>query len=92
MTPSALGRPYVFEVSKKLMPFSWAASMMGCAPASLVAAPKFMVPGQSLLTDTRLRPRCVYCMPFTLWQPPPGAPAPAALRRPGGGPAWPDRL
>jgi len=48
-----------FEVSKKLMPCSWAASMIVWASASLVIAPKFMVPRQSLLTDTPLRPRCV---------------------------------
>ena len=37
--------------------------MMGCASASLVIAPKFMVPRQSLLTATPLRPRCVYSIP-----------------------------
>jgi len=53
----------VFELSKKLMPCSCARSMIWWASASPVTEPKFIVPRQSLLTETPLRPRWVYSIP-----------------------------
>jgi hypothetical protein len=46
-------------VSKKLIPRSSALLMIWCDSSGPVLAPKFMVPRQSLLTETPLRPRCV---------------------------------
>jgi hypothetical protein len=43
--------------SKKLMPSSWARSMMACASSSEVLGPKFIVPRQSRETRRPVRPR-----------------------------------
>src|SRR5947208_7286481 len=44
------------------MPASRARSMIAKLSASLVSAPKFMVPGQRRLTRSPVRPRWTYCM------------------------------
>jgi hypothetical protein len=49
-------------VSKKLMPYSSAASIIACASASLVNGPKFIVPRHSRETERPDRPRWVYCI------------------------------
>ena len=54
-----LSQPYTFAVSKKLMPSSWARSMMSWLSVTSVTGPKFMVPKQRRLTLRPVRPRCV---------------------------------
>src|SRR5450756_1736432 len=54
--------PYTLAVSKKLIPASWAKSMMEWAAGSSVCGPKFMVPRHRRETDRPERPRWVYFM------------------------------
>src|SRR5665811_999229 len=59
--------PYTLAVSKKLIPASWAESMMEWASASWVCGPKFMVPRHRRETDRPERPRWVYFMVWVLF-------------------------
>src|ERR687891_953878 len=60
VAPSPFFHPYTLAVSKKLIPSSWARSMMACESSSDVWGPKFIVPRQSRDTLRPLRPSCAY--------------------------------
>src|ERR1035437_10297504 len=60
--PRCSAPPYTLAVSKKLIPASWAESMIKWAAGSSVSGPKFMVPRHRRETDRPERPRWVYCM------------------------------
>ena len=59
VTPSPFFQPYTLAVSKKLMPSSRARSMIVWESSSEVSGPKFIVPRQSRLTSSPVRPRWV---------------------------------
>src|SRR5687767_12216553 len=60
--PRCPAPPYTLAVSKKLMPWSSAESMMPWASDSSACGPKFMVPRQSRETFRPERPKWVYCI------------------------------
>src|SRR5579862_3458038 len=58
--PSPIFQPYTLAVSKKLIPCSWARSMIAKLSSSVVFGPKFIVPRHNRLTLRPVRPNWVY--------------------------------
>src|SRR5215471_10953897 len=66
VAPAPRWRPKTFAVSKKLIPYATAESMIVCDSASGVSGPKFIVPRQSRLTTRPRWPTCVYSIAGSL--------------------------